>query len=105
MPNVEKDRKEAKDLHPVSVVASQCRAEELNAVLSQSQYFFPLSKEETGESVSSLEVKFDFPIHAALISLRKNVLELQDKSKWKNVNIHQAIFDNERDSKDPAIVR
>lgn len=105
LPNVEKDRKEAKDLHPVSVVASQCRAEELNAVLSQSQYFFPLSKEETGESVSSLEVKFDFPIHAALISLRKNVLELQDKSKWKNVNIHQAIFDNERDSKDPAIVR
>merc|ERR1712071_260797 len=90
--------------HPVSVVASQCRAEELDAVLTHSQYLFPLST-DSGESLSSLETKYDFPIHMSLISLRKEVLLLQLETRNKIIEKNENVLGIEKNTNYPGIVR
>ena len=56
-------------LHPVHCVSANWRAEELSVILSHCNYRYPLA---SGNG-SSLSAMFQYPIHAALISLRKHI--------------------------------
>lgn len=70
-------------IHPVSVLSKKCQYKELEAIMSleSCSYYYPLSDIVSGETYSSLGEKFDYPMHAALLSLRKRILCIQDYSK------------------------
>ena len=51
-------------LHPAHIVASEWRAPELSVILSHCNF-------DVGRGTLSLGARFDYPIHAAIISLRK----------------------------------
>ena len=85
-------------LHPISLVASQCRSDELDAILSHSQYVFPLSKEDSGEQVNSIEIKFDYALHMALIAFRKTILMLIDNSDSKHNAYESALYTEQNES-------
>ena len=56
-------------LHPVHCVSANWKAEELSVILSHCNYRYPL----TGGNDSSISAMFQYPIHAALISLRRHI--------------------------------
>ena len=58
----------SKDLfHPIHCVSANWKAEDLSVILSHCNYRYPLT------SGSSLSAMFQYPIHAALISLRRHI--------------------------------
>jgi len=56
-------------LHPIHCVSANWKAEELSVILSHCNYRYPL----TGGNDSSISAMFQYPIHAALISLRRHI--------------------------------
>ena len=61
-------------LHPVHCVSVQWKAEELSVILSHCNYRYPLTSIDGSDAGGiSLSATFQYPIHAALISLRNRV--------------------------------
>ncbi|KAL3914415.1 MAG: hypothetical protein SGILL_006111, partial [Bacillariaceae sp.] len=59
--------------HPVSLLATEWHAEELEVVLSHCKYRYPLrlvKGEQEGVSISAL---YQYPVHSALLSLRRRL--------------------------------
>ena len=66
------ENKECKRLlHPISYLSSRHDYEQLKIVLSYVNFHFPLSNSELGGI--SLSAQYDYPIHAAMISLRNQI--------------------------------
>jgi len=68
-------------LHPVHCVSAQWKPAELSVLLSHCNYHYPLTKNlESSDQVGiSVSAKFDYPIHAALISLRSKIISVSTK--------------------------
>ena len=59
--------------HPVSLLAAEWHAEELEVVLSHCKYRYPLrlvKGEQEGVSIGAL---YQYPVHSALLSLRRRL--------------------------------
>jgi len=62
---------DSKLVNPISAVSSQWRSSELDVILSHCHFLYPLIGANNGISVGAL---FHYPVHMALISLRKQLM-------------------------------
>ena len=68
---IEEAAESNKLLHPIHLISSQWKYEQLETVLSHVSYRFPLLNSELGSI--SLGAKYGYPIHATIISLRLQI--------------------------------
>lgn len=74
-------------LHPIFHLSSRHDYEQLKIVLSYVNFHFPLSNSQLGGI--SLSAQYDYPIHAAVISLR-NIIESSNK-----INLSHSTLDGD----------
>ena len=63
--------------HPVSHLASECRAEDLSVLLNHVRFRYPLPLDNAGDRLRggiSLSAFYQYPVHSCLVSLRKRVM-------------------------------
>ena len=88
-------------LHPIHCVSAQWKSDELPVILSHCNYHYPLASNdgEIGDCGISLSAMFHYPIHAALVSLRKQIFFAFSESG------HGGVFNVAFMPSEPALVK
>lgn len=85
-------------LHPLHCVSAQWKWEEVSVILSHCNYHYPLASRDGSDlKGASLSAKFQYPIHAALVSLRRRIT-----SAFK---ANGSVFNSEFILLEPALVK